>query len=189
MDIKLFSKQYHLYSDEYLYIVWTKTITKHIYSLWGRIPYVLSGYKLAVFAPVLHSLPKYNRRWYVDGHVYSIRITATYVLWRWLLTKHRHDDVIKWKPFPRYWPFVQGIHRSPVNIPHNGQWRRAMMFSLICARINGWVNNGEAGDLRRHLAHYDVIVMRQHLLCHVQLGGLNHNILPGGCTIYIHRRL
>ena len=33
------------------------------------------------------------------------------------------------------------------------------MCSLICARINGWVNNGEAGDLRRHRAHYDVIVM------------------------------
>ena len=33
------------------------------------------------------------------------------------------------------------------------------MFSLICARVNGWVNNGEAGDLRRHRAHYDVTVM------------------------------
>ena len=33
------------------------------------------------------------------------------------------------------------------------------MFSLICTRINGWVNNGEAGDLRRHRAHYDVTVM------------------------------
>ena len=40
-----------------------------------------------------------------------------------------------------------------------GQWRRALMFSLICARINSWVNNREAGDLRRHRAHYDVIVM------------------------------
>ena len=28
------------------------------------------------------------------------------------------DDVIKWKHFPRYWPFVRGIHRSPVNSPH-----------------------------------------------------------------------
>ena len=70
-----------------------------------------------------------------------------------------HDDVIKWKHFPRYWAFVWGIHRSPVNSPHKGQWRRALMFSLICARINGWVNNGEAGDLRRHRSHYDVIVM------------------------------
>ena len=70
-----------------------------------------------------------------------------------------HDDVIKWKHFPRYWPFVRGIHRSPVNSPHKVQWRGALMFTLICARINGWVNNREAGDLRRYRAHYDVIVM------------------------------
>ena len=36
---------------------------------------------------------------------------------------------------------------------------RALMFSLICTRINGWVNNGEAGDLRRKRAHYDVSLM------------------------------
>ena len=70
-----------------------------------------------------------------------------------------HDDVIKWKHFPRYWPFVRGIHRSPVNFPHKGQWRGALMFSLICVWINGWVNNREAGDLRCHCAHYDVTVM------------------------------
>ena len=72
-----------------------------------------------------------------------------------------HDDVIKWKHFPRYWPFVLEIHRSTMNSPHKGQWRGALMFSVICARINGWVNNREAGDLRRHRAHYDVIVMLQ----------------------------
>ena len=70
-----------------------------------------------------------------------------------------HDDVIKWKHFPRYWPFVRGIHRSPVNSPHNGQWRGALIFSLICVWINGWTNNHEAGDLRRYRTHYDVIVM------------------------------
>ena len=70
-----------------------------------------------------------------------------------------HDDVIKWKHFPRYWPFVRGIHRSPVNSPHKGQWRGALMFPLICARINGWVNNREAGNLRSHRAHYDVTVI------------------------------
>ena len=67
-----------------------------------------------------------------------------------------HDDFIKWKHFPRYWPFVRGIHRSLVNSPHKGQWRGALVLSLICAWINGWVNNREAGDLRRHSAHYDV---------------------------------
>ena len=74
----------------------------------------------------------------------------------------KHDDVIKWKHFQRYWPLVRGIHRSPVNSPHIGQWRGALMFSLICTWINGWVNNGEAGDLRRHRAHYDITVMRHH---------------------------
>ena len=75
-----------------------------------------------------------------------------------------HDDVIKWKHFPRNWPFVRGIHRSPVNSPHKGQWRGALMFCLICVWINDWVNNREAGDLRRYRAHYDVIVMR-HMNC------------------------
>ena len=71
----------------------------------------------------------------------------------------QHDDVIKWNHFPRYWPFVRGIHRSPVNSPHKGQWRGAFMFSLMCVWINGRVNKREAGDLRRYRAHYDVIVM------------------------------
>ena len=53
------------------------------------------------------------------------------------------------------------IQRSPVNFPHKGQWRGALMFSLICARINGWINNREAGDLRYNHTHYDVIVMSQ----------------------------
>ena len=66
-----------------------------------------------------------------------------------------HDDVIKWKHFPRNWPFV----RSPVNSQHKGQWRGALMFSLICVWANGWVNNREAGDLRCHHAHFDVTVM------------------------------
>ena len=76
-----------------------------------------------------------------------------------VLHKYPHDDVIKWKHFPRNWPFVRKIHRSPVNFPHKGQWRGALMFSLIYVWINDWANNREAGDLRRQHGHYDVIVM------------------------------
>ena len=47
----------------------------------------------------------------------------------------------------------------PGEFPAKGQWRGALMFSLIYAWINGWVNNAEAGDLRNHRAHYDVTVM------------------------------
>ena len=70
-----------------------------------------------------------------------------------------HDCVIKWKHFPRYWPFVRETHRSPVNSPHKGQWRGALMFPLINAWTNGWVNNRDAGDLRRHRPHHDVTVI------------------------------
>ena len=44
---------------------------------------------------------------------------------------------MKWKHFPRYWPFVPGILRSPGNSPHKGQWLGALIFSLICVWING----------------------------------------------------
>ena len=62
-----------------------------------------------------------------------------------------HDGVIIRKHFPRTWPFVRGIHRSPVNSPHKGQWRGALMFPLSCTWINGWVNDREAGDLRHQI--------------------------------------
>ena len=53
----------------------------------------------------------------------------------------------------------KGNHRSPVDSPHKGMWRRALMFTLICVRTFGWSNNKDIGDLRRHPAHYDVTVM------------------------------
>ena len=58
-----------------------------------------------------------------------------------------HDDVIKWKHFPRYWSVVQG------------QWRGALIFSLFRSWTKDWINARDAGDLIRHRAHYDVTVM------------------------------
>ena len=106
-----------------------------------------------------------------------------------------HDDVIKWKHFPRYWPFVRGIHRSPVNSPHKGQWRGALMFSLICVWINGWVNNSEAGDLRRYHAHYDVTVMAHctHvILSHPQprwMGNQQHKLVNWKLLLFLDRHI
>ena len=70
-----------------------------------------------------------------------------------------HNDVMKCEHFSHYWPLVRGIHRSPVNSPHKGQWRGPLLLCLICAWTNGWVNTRGAGDLRRFRAHYDVTVM------------------------------
>ena len=62
-----------------------------------------------------------------------------------------HDDVIKWK-------------------------RGTLMFSLICVWTNGWVNNREAGDLRRHRAHYDVTVMAYGLIRTESIYTLHHYV-------------
>ena len=104
-----------------------------------------------------------------------------------------HDDVIKWRHFRRYWPFVRGIHRSSVNSPYKSQRRGALMFSLIWAWINGWVNTREAGDLRRHRDHYGVTVMdntphiydHESSLLHILAYFLRENL----CVIYILKDL
>ena len=106
----------------------------------------------------------YSRCWFISSFLKGImdRVVASLSNLPHGMEQHfsiEHDDVIKWKHFPRNWPFVREIHRSPVNFPHKGQWRGALMFSLIYAWINDWVNNREAGDLRRQHGHYDVIVM------------------------------
>ena len=66
----------------------------------------------------------------------------------------------------------------PVNSLHKGQWRGVLMFSLICVWINGWVNNREAGDLRRHRGHYDVNVM----LCLLSVDAY-HNCTDHGSVV------
>ena len=121
----------------------------------------------------------------VIWHVLVDQINLRYmsVLANW------HDDVIKWKHFPRYWPFVRGIHRSPVNSPHKGQWRGALMFGLIRALINSWVNNGEASDLRRHCAHYDVIGMemswRMYASVYWDITGSDKGLSPARCQAIV----
>ena len=100
----------------------------------------------------------------VPAYVLTLTVVGT-VLVKWptrcrKISTQFHDDVIKWKYFPRYWPFVRGIYRSPVNSSHKGQWCGALMLSLICAWTDSWENNGDVGDIRRHHAHYDVIVIR-----------------------------
>ena len=88
---------------------------------------------------------------------YLSEVTATHL--KFEHPHGSHDDVIKWKHLPSYWPFLRRIPRSPVNTPHKGQWRGDLMVSLLCVWINGWVNNHEPGDLRRYRARYDVTVM------------------------------
>ena len=87
------------------------------------------------------------------------------VIMKWQLCCCWWYNVSWWRhqmeTFSAWLVLCAGNSPVPVNSPHKGQWRGALMFSLIC--MNGWVNNREAGDLRRYPVHYDVIVMlRKH---------------------------
>ena len=61
---------------------------------------------------------KMNGVKYVLVNSISFYYSKTYYVWpkqlQTDLKQVKHDDVIKWKLFPRYWPFVRGTHRSPV---------------------------------------------------------------------------
>ena len=123
-----------------------------------------TSYRFAVmFHPILIcELAKCSVSWQQSSHVtqdleqmdvcYSVGYS---ICKKWVGSKPswwRHQI---WKHFPRYWPLVRRIHRLLVNSHHKGQWCGVLMFSLICAWTNGWVNNRDAGDLRRHCTHYD----------------------------------
>ena len=77
------------------------------------------------------------------------------------LNETSYLNSLKESPRPAWWRHQMETF-WPVNSPHKGQGRGALMFSLICAWINDWANNHEADDLRRYHAHYDVIVMLQN---------------------------
>ena len=105
-----------------------------------------------------------------------------------------HDHVIKWKHFPRYWPFVRGIHRSTVNSPHKGQWRGALVFSLICAWINAWVNNREAGDLRRSLWRHcndktNVACINARVMTYSENVCVSKSIISTSIFVAVHRQV
>ena len=92
-----------------------------------------------------------------ESHPLSCHLNALYHSYS--VACFDHDDVIKFNHFLCYWPSVRWIHRSSVISRHKCQRRGGLIFSMICAWINGWVNNREASDLRRHYAHYDVTVI------------------------------
>ena len=85
--------------------------------------------------------------WFAEKLVLSCTVWSIHSYYLRLLYCHggsrmiAHYDVIEWKPFLHYWPFVRGIPRSPANSPHKSQWHGALMFYLICTWTNGWVQS------------------------------------------------
>ena len=156
ISMKFESWFYHFHSRK---CIWKYRLPKWRPSCPGGDELIVAVLNLLQEIQDISTLFIISQNWHVAGRStassWKTRIHAPCII-------NIHDDVIKWKTFPRYWPFVRGIHRLAVNSPHKGQWRRALMFSLICAWINGWANNRKDDDLRRHRVHYDVIVMHKN---------------------------
>ena len=101
-----------------------------------------------------------SRSVFIIHNILQLSDGCMYSAWNinYCLSIGLHDNVIKWKHFPRYCPFVRGIYQWPVDSPRKGQRRGPLMFCLICAWTNDWVNNRDAGEMRRNRVHYDVTV-------------------------------
>ena len=97
------------------------------------------------------------------------------------LTATSHDDAMKMETVSTLLALC--VENSPVTSPHKGQWCGALMFSLTFAWINGWVNNHQAGDLRRHRTHYDVTVMPSVQLYSPIIRGQHQSALGQFCDL------
>ena len=120
----------------------------------------LQGFTKNWLYNIIKTNPKRNVFIFCIASVNKIRINLVFVSFTWFVLQKpvpyihtQHHDVIAWKYGPRYWRFVTGIHRSPVNSPYKRQLRGAMRRSLMYVRTNTWTNNVVAGDLRRHDDH------------------------------------
>ena len=83
----------------------------------------------------------------------------------------RQLSQVRWVSCQLMWEYITYITPSLIvwdrsHTTHKGQWHGTLMLSLICAWINGWVNNRKAGDLRRNRIHYDAIVMNNVIYIH-----------------------
>ena len=122
------------------------------------------NFKRTLWNPTQNIIPIHWKIWFSCNVeiLRAFRLKRSYAILKQppgtVLSVAVHDNITKWKHFPHYWPFVRGIHWSPVDSPHKGQWCRALMFSFICAWTKGLANNRDTSDLKRHHVHYDVTV-------------------------------
>ena len=147
------------------HVVWNRDCTQSLvvnckYNVLSNSPSIQYSFRLYLGHPIELVQNKVSRDWLTFTILITItRIDGVYIETEpsTLCTWWRHQM----ETFSALLALCAGNSPVPVNSPHKGQWRGALMFSFICAWINNGVNNREAGDLRRHRGHYDVNVMEK----------------------------
>ena len=128
----------------------------------GCLPWLLR--KLTVLYTVIFMISYYcifrSGQWLISRNQLSIKPLTNWSLatphsspmsecWhRWVTY---YCDVMIWKHFPHYWPFVRRIHRSPAN--QTGPVMRRFGFHFVLRWTRFWTSNAMTGDLRRLGAH------------------------------------
>ena len=102
--------------------------------------------------------------------VKCINVIKTWTLYLELICFH--DNIIKWKYFLHYWPFVRGNHWSPLSSPHKGQWCCTVMFSLICICLKKWMSKQSKCRWLEMLSrslwhHFNVVVLCSKINNHI----------------------
>ena len=131
-------------------------------------------HKLPIWRLLLYQICKAKHSWWINSlqtteHWCHLNLIASQIAGNATAFQQHIDDSITenikawWRhqmeTFSALLALCAGNSPVPVNSPHKGQWRGALMFPFICAWIHDWVNNHEAGDLRCYRGHYDVSVM------------------------------
>ena len=136
-----------LYEGNPLICAWTKTIDAEFCCFLWSAPEQTVEQKIGTFETPSRSLWRHcigiaylflPQRINIGGVQPSASMVCIIPMAYIYLCVCKQDDVIRWKLFPRYWPFLRGIQRSPVNYPHKGQWRGALMFSFTDAFNKRW---------------------------------------------------
>ena len=82
------------------------------------------------------------------SHTMSLALPSTSEwLWKFSQNEFHCDDIMPWTDFLHYWPFVLGIHQLLWIPTTKGLWWKALMFSLLLARISFWTNSWVADEM------------------------------------------
>ena len=72
----------------------------------------------------------------IEASIHLKSLIFNYFWFRQLVYDNKKENIIaphQMETFSRYWLFVKGMHRSPVDFPHKGKWPGALMFSFSSA--------------------------------------------------------